>query len=324
MYFTKLKEKIRNRNSVLCLGLDTDMGKLPSSLCEEISQDVAARYIKQPSFSLGFQQGPIPQIFSSKEWSNGMAMLEFNCRIIDATIDSVAVYKCNAGFYLAQGATGLLALQATVRYSHELGGLAILDLKGNDIGNSAAQYAKFAFEVIGADAATVNPYLGHLDAADAFTAYKDRGVYILCLTSNKGANEFQSNQLANDGRLLYGKVYDSVETKWNGHGNCGLVIGATRAEIMPSLRQQRGPGMPWLVPGFGKQEGDVENSVKFACSSGDNAVFNLSRELLYGKNDTDRSELIGDAYFARVAFDTEAWRQQINQFRPSIAAEVAS
>ena len=198
----------------------------------------------------------------------------FNCRIIDATRDLVCAYKLNSAFYEAEGLSGLEDLQRTIAY---LGPEVpvILDVKRADIGSTAAAYARAAFDVFKAQAVTVNPYLGG-DSLAPFTDRMDRGVFVLCHTSNPGAAELQ--ELNCDGLPLYLHVARRAAA-WSRHGNVGLVVGATYPEALRSVRRFA-PEMWILVPGVGSQGGDLEASLAAGLRrDGLGLIVNASRSI---------------------------------------------
>jgi len=213
-------------------------------------------------------------------------MFQFNREIIEATKDLVCAYKPNLGFYEAQGIEGLQALKRTVDYIPD-NIPVIADAKRGDIGNTAKGYARAIFEFYKFDAVTINPYLG-LDAIEPFTTYSDKGVFILCRTSNPGAVDFQSLVCESD----YGKrpLYEIVAIKAgesNTNGNIGLVVGATYPEEMKAIRVLQ-PDMPFLIPGVGAQGGDLELTVRYGVdSNGEKAIINSSRQILYASRNMD-------------------------------------
>jgi orotidine-5'-phosphate decarboxylase len=236
----------------------------------------------------------------------GVGLSDFNKAIIKATADLVCAYKPNLAFYEALGREGMDALQQTVDYiSAEV--LIIGDGKRGDIGNTSKAYARMLFEAFRFDAATVNPYLG-FDAIEPFIEYRDKGVIILCRTSNAGARDFQSLQCVTPQgpRPLYEIVADKAE-QWNVKGNIGLVVGATYPEELKSIRQQH-PDMPLLIPGIGAQGGDVALTIKYGVSAqGENAIINSSRQIIYASKGPDFAEA------ARRA--TISLRDEINKYR---------
>jgi orotidine-5'-phosphate decarboxylase len=229
-------------------------------------------------------------------------VLRFNKAIIEATSDLVCAYKPNLAFYEALGAEGLAILQKTVEHIPS-DTPVIGDAKRGDIGNTAKAYAKALFSVLGFDAATVNPYLGY-DSVEPFINYQDRGVFILCRTSNKGATDFQS--LRTDGLPLYEVVAQKAK-EWDVHGNVGLVVGATYPEELKRVRSIC-PDMPLLIPGVGAQGGDLASAVGYGVDAkGENAIINVSRQILRASRGKD---------FAQAARNTaERIRNQINDCR---------
>ena len=223
-----------------------------------------------------------------------ISVFEFNREIIEATKDLVCAYKPNLGFYEAQGIEGLQALKRTVDYIPD-NIPVIADAKRGDIGNTAKAYAKAIFELYKFDAVTVNPYLG-LDAIEPFTDYKEKGVFILCRTSNPGAVDFQS--LECDSNVGKHPLYEIVAIKageLNKYGNVGLVVGATYPEEMKDIRGFQ-PDMPFLIPGIGAQGGDLESTLRYGVdSNGEKAVINSSRQILYASRDTDFAEAARNA-----------------------------
>ncbi len=180
----------------------------------------------------------------------------------------------------------------------------ILDSKRGDIGSTAQHYASEAFDRYGADAVTVNPYLGR-DSVQPFLDHADKGVVILCRTSNAGAGDFQD--LVVDGRPLYRHVAETIAGEWNGNGNCVLVVGATWPQQLREMRAIVGD-VPFLVPGVGAQGGDVEAVVSNACTSdGTGLIVSSSRAILYASQ--------GDDYAEAAASAARALRDEINRYR---------
>jgi orotidine-5'-phosphate decarboxylase len=212
-----------------------------------------------------------------------VSLLEFNKAIVDATVDLVCAYKPNLAFYEALGIDGLKVLKKTIE--HIPGHIPIIgDGKRGDIGNTAKAYAQALFEIFGFDAATVSPYLG-FDSVEPFIEYKDKGVFILCRTSNPGAVDFQS-LLDAQGIPLYEAVARKAK-KWNVHGNIGLVVGATYPDELKAIRQIC-PDMPLLIPGIGVQGGDLASTVKHGIDAhGEKAVIAVSRQILYASKGRD-------------------------------------
>ena len=208
-------------------------------------------------------------------------VLTFLRTVIDATADLACAYKPNAAFFEALGPGGWEVLVRTVEAVPD-GVPVILDGKRGDIGSTAAAYARAAFDVAGADAVTANPYLGG-DALAPFLEREDRGVYVLCRTSNPGARDLQDLAVqGEDGgtRPLYLAVAERAR-RWNRHGNVGLVVGATYPEEMQAVRRAC-PDLPFLVPGVGAQGGDLAAAVRAALDAGGGGfVIAASRQVLY-------------------------------------------
>jgi orotidine-5'-phosphate decarboxylase len=258
------------RGTLLCVGLDPEPERFPASI----------RALSAPIF-------------------------EFNRRIIDATAQYACCFKPQFAHYAALGAEDQLL--ATIRYIHERhpGLPVILDSKRGDIGSTAEKYAQESFVRYGADAVTVNPYLGY-DSVEPYLKWHDRGVIILCRTSNAGARDFQDLQL--DGKRLYQHVAERVAQRWNGAGNCLLVVGATYPAELAEVRAIVGSQVPFLVPGIGAQGGDVEAAVRAGRTpDGRGLLVNSSRGILYAGKGEDFAERAGDA--ARTL------RDEINRYR---------
>ena len=229
-------------------------------------------------------------------------VLQFNKAIIESTSDLVCAYKPNLAFYEALGTEGLAILEKTVK--NIPGDIPVIgDAKRGDIGNTAKAYARALFSVLGFDAATVNPYLG-FDSIEPFINYQDKGIFILCRTSNRGAADFQN--LCTNGLPLYEAVAQKAQ-EWNIHGNIGLVIGATYPEELKRVRSIC-PEMPLLIPGIGAQGGDLASAVGYGVDArGEKAIINVSRQILYASKEKD---------FAQAARNVaEKIRQQINDYR---------
>jgi len=238
-----------------------------------------------------------------------IGLFEFNKAIIDATSDIVCAYKPNLAFYEALGIEGLTALQETVEYIP--GDIPVIgDAKRGDIGNTSRAYAKSLFEIFGFDAATINPYLGY-DSIEPFISYKDKGVFILCRTSNKGALDFQDLSRHADGtkdeqQPLF-KIVAQKAREWNNHGNIGLVVGATYPQELKDLRSLC-PEMVLLIPGIGVQGGDLASAVRYGVDAeGGKAIFSSSRQILYASR--------GDDFALAGRLVADELRRQINFLR---------
>jgi orotidine-5'-phosphate decarboxylase len=232
-------------------------------------------------------------------------IFEFNKAIIDATADLVCAYKPNIAFYEAQGNKGLEALYRTREYiPKEIP--VIVDAKRGDIGNTARAYAHSLFDRFNFDAATVSPYLGS-DSLEPFIRYRDRSVFILCRTSNKGAEDFQSLPVKTERglKMLFEIVAEKVN-EWNKNGNLGLVVGATYPEELKLIRE-RYPEMPLLIPGVGAQGGELKLVVKYGVDAGrEKTVINSSRQVLYASNGRD--------FAAAAKREAKVLRDKINEY----------
>jgi orotidine-5'-phosphate decarboxylase len=258
---------LRNK-SLVCVGLDSDLEIIPSHL----------RSAKAPLF-------------------------EFNREIIESTFDVVCAYKPQIAFYAASGLERDLEL--TIAYIHDNfpGVPVILDAKRGDIGSTAKLYAREAFDRYGADAVTVNPYLGR-DALDPFLDRTDKGVIILCRTSNPGATDIQDLEI--NGEKLYRVIARKAAREWNRNGNVLLVVGATYPQELGEIRSLVG-NMPLLVPGIGAQGGDIERAViNGRTSAGTGMIINSSRGIIYAGNGKDFAQA------ARIA--ALRLRDEINRF----------
>lgn len=263
MRFTdKLSKIVTKNNSLLCVGLDPDIDKMP----------VKFRSTQNPLF-------------------------EFNKAIINATADLVCTFKPNPAFYEAFGAVGVEQLERTTSYirEHYPEMPILLDTKRADIGNSNIGYARYAFEYIQADAITLPPYMGG-ESLQPFFDYKDKGFFILVRTSNPGSGEFQN--LSVNGKPLYEYVANNVVNKWNQNGNCMLMVGATYPKELADLRKIVGGDIPILIAGLGAQGGDVQSAIVGGIGANNQGlVANASRSIIYASSGDDfveaaRSEAI--------------------------------
>ena len=263
-------------DSLVCVGLDPEIERFP--------RQIAA----QPS--------PI---------------FQFNKAIIDATADLVCAYKPQFAHYAAYEAED--QLERTIEYIHRNypGIPVILDSKRGDVGNTAERYAIEAFERYGADAVTVNPYLGS-DSLEPFLKHEDKGVIILCRTSNPGARDLQDLDVG--GRKLYHVVAERAAREWNSRGNCLLVVGATYPRELAEVRELAG-ALPFLVPGVGAQGGDIALAVSNGqTADGAGLIMSSSRGVLYASS--------GDDFTAAARGATQALREQINASRVRGAASL--
>ena len=234
----------------------------------------------------------------------------FNREIVEATRDLVCAYKPNIAFYEASHVKGIKALYRTIKYinAHAPDIPVILDAKRADIGNTNKRYATFAFDILGSDAITVNPYLGQ-EALHPFLEYKDKGIFVLCRTSNPRAGEFQD--LLFNGIPLYQVVAQHVATEWNTHNNCGLMVGATYPDQIREVRNVVG-NMPILIPGIGEQAADLGEAVTAGLDNrGYGIVVNASRSIIFASKGPD---------FADAARkETKKMSTAINHYRAALS-----
>jgi orotidine-5'-phosphate decarboxylase len=272
-FIEKLSAAWSANNSLLCVGLDPDVARFPSHL----------------------QQQPD-------------AIFAFCKAIIDATAATACAFKPQIAYFSALRAEDQLeAICEYLRknYPHIP---IVMDAKRGDIGATAEQYAREAFERYGADAVTVSPYMG-FDSVAPYLEWKDRGAIVLCRTSNAGGSDLQFLKV--DGVPLYQHVARLVADKWNTNGQCALVVGATFPQELAQVRSIIGD-MPLLVPGVGAQGGDIEATVKAGkTANGMGMMINSSRAILYAKPDQAAGEVFAQAA-RRVAEET---RDAINRFR---------
>ncbi|MDZ4205974.1 MAG: orotidine-5'-phosphate decarboxylase [Patescibacteria group bacterium] len=296
-----------SRGNFVCVGLDSEFGKIPES-----------------THKSGHRSGNHHIAVSVAN-----TIVAFNRAIVEATKDLVCAYKPNIAFYEAHGDEGLNALHRTIVDIHAIAPdvPVILDAKRADIGNTNAGYVEAAFDFLGADAITVHPYLG-AEALQPFLDCKDKGIIVLCRTSNPGAGEFQDlhtlpldprarpegmtaeawlEELCEDSMRLYERVALNVATKWNKNSNCLLVVGATYPVEAERVRVKVGD-VPFLIPGIGAQGGDVEATVMASQDSrGWGMIINSSRGIIFASEGAD---------FAEAARrETEKLRDIINQYR---------
>jgi orotidine-5'-phosphate decarboxylase len=270
MTFTQmLAAAWQKNNSLLCVGLDPDPAKFPAQL-----------------------KGRDDAIF------------EFCAAIVDATADLVCSFKPQIAYFAARRAED--QLEALIAHIHEKhpGIPVILDSKRGDIGSTAEQYAIEAFERYKADAVTVNPYMGR-DSVDPYLAYPDKGVILLCRTSNPGGSDLQFLEI--NGEKLYERVARLASQEWNTSGQISLVVGATFPAEIARVREIVGD-VPLLVPGIGAQGGDIEATVKAGCTkNATGLMINSSRAILYAGKDESFAVAA-----SKVALET---RDAINQYR---------
>jgi len=234
----------------------------------------------------------------------------FNRRIIDATHEHAACYKPNAAFY--EDADGWRALRETIAYAHGKDVPVLLDAKRADIGNTTRRYAAALDD---ADAITVNPYLGR-DSLQPFLDRAEKGVFVLCRTSNPGGSDLQDLELAS-GEPLYERVAALADV-WNANDNVGLVVGATAPEELAEVREIV-PQIPFLVPGVGAQGGDAEAAVEHGLAARPDAavdvgLVNSSRGIIFAGEESSRP---GDesVYFGAAGDAAKRLRKRLNRHR---------
>lgn len=272
MKFTeRLAAAWAKNDSLLCVGLDPDPAKFPPHLKDKPDR-----------------------------------IYRFCTAIVDATADLACAFKPQIAHFAARRAE--TELEAIIHHIHEWhpGIPVILDAKRGDIGSTAEQYALECFERYKADAVTVNPFLGR-DSIEPWLAYPDKGVFLLCRTSNPGGSDFQLQKVGAGETALYELIAEKVAREWNTTGQCGLVVGATHPADLARVRAIVGE-MPLLVPGIGAQGGDIAATVKAGRSAhGAGLLINSSRAILYAGHDENFA-----AAARRVAQET---RDAINRYR---------
>ncbi|MCK0146902.1 orotidine-5'-phosphate decarboxylase [Arenibacter sp. F26102] len=248
-----LVEQIRKKESFLCIGLDTDLDKIPKHLLDE----------DDPIFA-------------------------FNKAIIDATHHLCVAYKPNTAFYEAYGIKGWQALEKTIDYlnSNYPEIFTIADAKRGDIGNTSSRYAKAFFEDLGFNSVTIAPYMGR-DSVEPFLAFKDKHTILLALTSNMGAFDFQTKMV--DGRELYKEVLE-ISKSYKNSENLMYVVGATKATFLTEIRKII-PESFLLVPGVGAQGGSLSEVCKYGMSKNVGLLVNSSRGIIYASNQQDFAQV---------------------------------
>ena len=236
----KLSEICKSKNNRLCIGLDIDNRKLVND-------------------SISYMDGFIKDI-------------------IESTIDLCPIYKINLAFYERLGKAGYDILCKIPEYINNRA-VTIADAKRGDIGNSSKYYAEAIFQTLNYNAITISPYMGE-DSIKPFCEYSDKGVFILCLTSNSGSNNFQNKKI-ND-KELYIHVAE-LAVKMNVNDNIGLVVGATKSEQMKIIKEYSF-NLPWLIPGVGFQGGSLEESILIGSKNKSTPIINVSRGIIYAGN----------------------------------------
>ncbi len=266
-FYQRIAQVTNNQNSLLCVGLDPDINRMPDSI----------------------RSHPDPQF-------------KFCSEIIESTKHAAAAFKINFAFFEAEGSHGWASLEKLVEIIPS-NILKLADAKRADIGNTSDMYARAILEKLNFDAVTVNPYLGK-DSVAPFLQWPEKGAFILCLTSNPGAKDFQ--YFSNGSKTLFTQVLEQVQS-WNIHQNCGLVVGATKPGELKSIRNAA-PELPFLIPGLGAQGGDLKEAVlQGTDNAGQLALFNSSRSIIYKSSGND---------FAEAAKrEAELLRDEINRVR---------
>jgi len=245
----QLFQQIEKKKSFLCIGLDSDIQKIPRFLLDTTD-----------------------------------AIFAFNKEIIDSTHDLAVAYKPNMAFYESQGVKGWNSLEKTVNYirNNYPDLFIIADAKRGDIGNTSNLYARTFFDAMDFDAVTVAPYMGE-DSVKPFLTYVDRWVILLALTSNKGADDFQ--YMSENGERLFEKVLKH-SSKWGNDNNMMYVVGATRAEMLSNIRKQI-PNHFLLVPGIGAQGGSLADVARYGMTKQCGLLVNSSRQIIYAGSEED-------------------------------------
>lgn len=254
MLRSELISLIQKKRSFLCIGLDTDLSKIPQHILTA----------EDPAF-------------------------EFNKQIIDATHDLAVAYKPNLAFYECNGVRGWQSLAKTIQYLKKFDVFTIADAKRGDIGNTSTQYAKAFFNPdqsgLDFDAVTVAPYMGE-DSVKPFLEFTGKWVVLLALTSNKGAEDFQF--FSSEGKKLFEQVLTQSKT-WGSEENMMFVVGATKAEMLTTIRKIV-PDHFLLVPGVGAQGGSLQEVAKYGLTKDCGLLVNSSRNIIYASKETDFAE----------------------------------
>lgn len=257
--FHELLEARWEEGKFLCVGLDSDFEKIPEAVRKE-----------------GIRE----------------TLVAFNRAIIDATKEYACAYKPNPAFYEVHGDSGWQALRETIQYIHDEAPEVpiILDAKRGDIGNTNDAYARASFDHLRADAITVHPYFGS-ESLTPFFERKEKGVIVLCRSSNAGAGEIQDLKV--NGEPVYKIVARLASSKWNHNGNCCVMVGATYADELGEVREIVGD-MPILIPGIGAQNGDLEKTVRAGKDSRKRGmIISASRAIIFTSSGPDFAEVAG-------------------------------
>ncbi|MFI0546253.1 MAG: orotidine-5'-phosphate decarboxylase [Brachymonas sp.] len=270
-FIQQLQAAAQQNDSMLCVGLDPDISRLPHGWAGDASK-----------------------------------FYDFCAAIVDATADLAIAFKPQIAYFAAVGAES--QLEKLIAHIRRVAPQVpvILDAKRGDIGSTAAQYAKEAYERFGADAVTLSPYMG-FDSVAPYLPYAGKGTFLLCRTSNPGGDDLQNLDLAG-GQKLYERVAQLASSTWNGNGQMGLVVGATYPQEIARVRALA-PKLPLLIPGVGAQGGDAQATVQAAWAGAGSCVINSSRAILYASNGSD--------FAAAARREAEATRAQLNAAKPA-------
>jgi orotidine-5'-phosphate decarboxylase len=260
----ELIRQIREKQSFLCVGLDTDIDKIPQCIIDEAKEKDGEEYILR-------------------------ALCDFNALIIDATAPYCVAYKPNLAFYEAYGVDGIMAFEATIDYLKEEypDHFIIADAKRGDIGNTSKMYAKTFFEQYDVDALTVAPYMGE-DSVTPFLGYDGKWVVLLALTSNKGSHDFQLTADA-QGERLFEKVLRASQ-QWGTPENMMYVVGATQGRMLEDIRRLA-PDHFLLVPGIGAHGGSLEEVCRYGMNKDCGLLVNSSRGIIYASQGEDFADV---------------------------------
>ncbi len=253
----ELFELIKRKRSFLCVGLDSDIEKIPSHLLKT----------EDPVF-------------------------EFNKQIIDATVEFTVAYKPNLAFYESRGSAGIRSLEKTIEYLNKFKNelFTIADAKRGDIGNTSSQYAKAFLQTYGFDGITVAPYMGE-DSVSPFLGFENKWVVLLALTSNKGAFDFQTMVNQESKKRLFEEVLETSQ-KWGSAENMMYVVGATKAEMLADIRNIV-PEHFLLVPGVGAQGGSLQEVAKYGLNAQCGLLVNSSRGIIFKSSNEDFDKVAG-------------------------------
>ena len=258
----KFEQRARAINSLLCVGLDSDLSRIPQEFLDD----------SHPQFA-------------------------FNRHIIEQTHTYASAYKPNIAFYESQGINGLESLKLTVEYlaSEHPDIVTICDAKRGDVSSTSAQYAKMVFDLYEFDAVTLHPYMGY-DGLKPFLDYQDKACIIVCRTSNPGSGEFQDLKIKKrGGKMLWEVLAEHVANEWNENNNCMIVMGATYPNDLRSVRSIVGD-MTFLVPGVGAQGGEIEPVMRAGLNNdGMGMILSASRSVIFAESPADVARELRDA-----------------------------